>query len=67
MVVCVTETRALDEMISEALAVIDKGLGELGHRELVSSNEVADLLLDVRTLLASPLSSDDRDDVAVAG
>jgi hypothetical protein len=67
MVVGVTETRALDEMISEALAVIDKGLGELGHRELVSSNEVADLLLDVRTLLASPLSSDDRDDVAVAG
>src|SRR4029453_12015574 len=63
----VTETRALDEMISEALAVIDKGLGELGHRELVSSNEVADLLLDVRTLLAQPSSSGDRDDVAVVG
>ena len=46
MVGDVTETRALDEMISEALAVIDKGLGQLGHRELVSSNEVADLLLD---------------------
>ena len=54
MVGAVTETRALDEMISEALAVIDKGLGDLGHRELVSSNEVADLLLDVRTLLATP-------------
>src|SRR5215510_6803816 len=63
----VTETRALDEMISEALAVIDRGLGELGHRELVSSNEVADLLLDVRTLLAQPGPSDDRDDVAVVG
>ena len=62
-----TETRALDEMISEALAVIDKGLGELGQRELVSSNEVADLLLDVRTLLAQPSSSGDRDDVAVVG
>ncbi|HEX2563723.1 MAG TPA: hypothetical protein VK360_02530 [Acidimicrobiales bacterium] len=63
-----TETRALDEMISEALAVIDKGLGDLLHRELVSSNEVADLLLDVRTLLATPSSvSDDRDDVAVPG
>ena len=56
MVGGVTETRALDEMISEALAVIDKGLGDLGHRELVSSNEVADLLLDVRTLLATPAS-----------
>jgi hypothetical protein len=65
MVVLVTETRALDEMISEALAVIDRGLGDLGHRELVSSNEVADLLLDVRMLLATPAAADDRDDVAV--
>ena len=62
-----TETRALDEAISEALAVIDKGLGDLGHRELVSSNEVADLLLDVRTLLATPAGADERDDVTVAG
>jgi hypothetical protein len=66
MVGTVTETRALDEVIGEALAVIDKGLGDLGHRELVSSNEVADLLLDVRTLLATP-AADERDDVAVAG
>ena len=64
MVCGVTETRALDEVISEALAVIDKGLGQLGHRELVSSNEVADLLLDVRMLLAQPAPSDD---VAVVG
>jgi hypothetical protein len=67
MVGGVTETRALDEVISEALAVIDKGLGQLGHRELVSSNEVADLLLDVRMLLAQPAPSDDRDGVAVVG
>ena len=67
MVVGVTETRALDEMISEALAVIDKGLGDLGHRELVSSNEVADLLLDVRTLLAIPAPSEKREDAVVAG
>lgn len=40
-------------IIIEALAVIDKGLAELLHRELVSTNEVADLLLDVRTLLAA--------------
>lgn len=66
MVGLVTETRALDEVISEALAVIDRGLGDLGHRELVSSNEVADLLLDVRMLLASPASAD-RDDVPVPG
>ena len=55
-------------MISEALAVIDRGLGDLLHRELVSSNEVADLLLDVRTLLANPQAPDEaRDDVAVPG
>jgi hypothetical protein len=62
-----TETHTLDETISEALALIDKGLGDLLHRELVSSNEVADLLLDVRTLLANPGSAgDDRDDFDVA-
>ncbi|HET6663885.1 MAG TPA: hypothetical protein VFG94_06490 [Acidimicrobiales bacterium] len=62
-----TETHSLDETISEALAVIDKGLGDLLHRELVSSNEVADLLLDVRMLLANPPSaaSDERDDFDV--
>jgi hypothetical protein len=67
MVDDVTETRALDEVISEALAVIDKGLGDLLHRELVSTNEVADLLLDVRTLLSSPSPDRETDeDVVVA-
>lgn len=47
-----TETcEAVD--ISEALALIDKALAEMLHRELVSSGEVADLLLDVRTLLTA--------------
>jgi hypothetical protein len=45
------------EVITEALALIDQGLGTLLDRQLVSSNEVADLLLDVRTLLSKP--SDD--------
>ena len=40
-------------IIADALAVIDKGLAEMLHRELVSTDEVADLLLDVRMLLAS--------------
>lgn len=68
MVGDVTETRALDEAINEALAVIDKGLGDLLHRELVSTNEVADLLLDVRTLLATPSPGRDasEDEVVVA-
>ena len=47
-----TETTELT-IIDEALAVIDKGLADMLHRELVSTDEVADLLLDVRTLLAT--------------
>lgn len=47
-----TETN--DLVISEALAVIDKALAEMLRRELVSTGEVADLLLDVRTLLTHP-------------
>ena len=43
-------------VITEALAVIDKGLAEMLHRELVSTDEVADLLLDVRSLLVTETS-----------
>jgi hypothetical protein len=44
-----------DAVIAEALAVIDQALAQVLHRELVSSNEVADVLLDVRTALTTPL------------
>jgi hypothetical protein len=47
-----TETREA-EVIHEALVIIDKALSEMLHRELVSTGEVADVLLDVRTLLVS--------------
>jgi hypothetical protein len=43
-----------DAVIAEALAVIDQALGQMLRRELVSSNEVADVLLDVRTALTAP-------------
>ena len=45
-----TETRDT-ETINEAVALIDRGLGDISERSLVSSAEIADLLLDVRTLL----------------
>jgi len=49
-----TETRQAEiDVINEALAIIDRGLTDIQHRELVSTLEVADLLLDVRTLLAT--------------
>lgn len=44
---------AHDAVIADAVAVIDQALGRMMARELVSSGEVADLLLDVRTLLTS--------------
>ena len=40
------------EVINEALAVIDRGLAVMQHRELVSTSEVADLLLDLRGVLS---------------
>ena len=43
------------EQIDEALAIIDRGLREMVARELVSTAEVADLLLDVRSLLTSSI------------
>ena len=46
-------TEAIDGIqLQEALSLIDRGLGDLQRRELVSTAEVADLLLDLRTLLS---------------
>ena len=42
-----------EAVITEALGVIDGALARMMQRELVSSGEVADLLLDVRTLLTA--------------
>lgn len=47
-----TETN--DAVINEALSVIDKALSQMMRRELVSSGEITDVLLDVRTLLTMP-------------
>lgn len=42
-----------EAVIMEALSVIDGALARMMQRELVSTGEVADLLLDVRTLLTA--------------
>ena len=48
----VTET--LDTAtIDEIKVIIDRGLGTTKSRELIASSEVADLLLDLRLLLAT--------------
>jgi hypothetical protein len=52
-VASVTETAASEIVIRDALAVIDQALPTMQHRALVSTDEVADLLLDLRLLLAT--------------
>ena len=51
-----TEVQAIefqdDDSIRQAMSLIDRGLGDISERQLVSTSEVADLLLDVRTVLA---------------
>ncbi len=39
--------------IDEIRAIIDRGLGSTQSRELIAASEVADLLLDLRLLLAT--------------
>ena len=41
------------EAINQALEMIDKSLGVMHTRELVSTTEVSDLLLDMRSVLAA--------------
>ena len=41
------------DAISQALQIIDRHLGTLHRRELVSTAEVSDLLLDMRSVLAA--------------
>ena len=40
-----------EQVVADAVAVIDGALARMMQRDLVSSTEVADLLLDLRTLL----------------
>lgn len=47
------------EIVGDAVAVIDEALGRMMQRDLVSSGEVADLLLDVRSLLTGRTPSSD--------
>lgn len=47
-----------EAVIAEALGVIDKALGQMMRRELVSAGEITDVLLDVRSLLTTPASSE---------
>lgn len=47
----VTDVQA-DESIRAAMQLIDQGLGDISDRSIVATSEMADLLLDVRSLLS---------------
>ncbi len=42
-----------DRVVDEAVSIIDGALARMMQRDLVSSTEVADLLLDLRTTLTA--------------
>lgn len=48
----VLSTELHDDDVRAALQLIDQGLGDISERQLVSSSEMADLLLDLRSVLA---------------
>jgi len=52
-----TQTQESADVINEALVLIDRGLTDMLHRELVSTDEVANLLLDVRSVLNTELDA----------
>jgi hypothetical protein len=54
-----SDSTSSEAVINEALGVIDNALAKMMRRELVSSGEVADLLLDVRSLLTAETAADD--------
>ncbi len=43
----------VQDPINQALEIIDRSLGTLHQRELVSAAEMSDILLDMRSLLAA--------------
>jgi hypothetical protein len=57
-----TEAKSVDE----ALELIDRGLRDMQSREIVSTAEVADLLLDVRLQLLKPFEPELRTEAVSA-
>lgn len=53
-----TSTTTLDDsetaVVAQAISIIDKELGHLASREMVTATELTNVLLDLRLLLSSP-------------
>lgn len=59
-------TETTEDTIANALIAIDEGLGQLASRNMVTTAEVTDMLLDLRTLLTA-LEDDDVAEPVAAG
>jgi len=46
-----TATTMDTEILRDALAAVDRHLGQVGHRDVLTGTEVTDMLLDLRLLL----------------
>ncbi len=49
----ISSDEIVQDPINQALEIIDRSLGTLHQRELVSAAEMSDILLDMRSLLAT--------------
>lgn len=49
----IDSVQIVQDPINQALEIIDRSLGTLHQRELVSAAEMSDILLDMRSLLAA--------------
>lgn len=53
-------TVASEDLMAQAVVLIDDKLSQLPARNIVSANEVSDLLLDIRLLLAEARDADGK-------
>lgn len=57
--------QVVQDPINQALEIIDRSLGTLHQRELVSAAEMSDILLDMRSLLAADVETVEQLEEAV--
>lgn len=53
----IDSAQPVQDPINQALDIIDRSLGTLHQRELVSASEMSDILLDMRSLLAADVDT----------
>jgi hypothetical protein len=54
-----TATTVDTDVLRDALAAVDRNLAQVMHRDVLTGNEVTDMLLDLRLLLLAAAGSGD--------